>query len=75
MAWLHASVLLLLILGGAAQAAPQPITSLPLQAEGDKRWRLPAGEYQGSFSVDQPMHILCEPGAVLQGQGQGNGLL
>lgn len=75
MAWLHASALLLLILCGAAQAAPQPITSLPLQAEGDNRWRLPAGEYQGSFSVDQPMHIRCEPGAVLQGRGQGNGLL
>ncbi len=75
MAWLHASVLLLLILGGAAQAAPQSITSLPLQAEGDKRWRLPAGEYQGSFSVDQSMHLRCEPGAVLQGQGQGNGLI
>jgi len=75
MAWLHASTLLLLILCGAAQAAPQPITTLPLQAEGDNRWRLPAGEYPGSFSIDQPMHILCEPGAVLQGQGQGNGLL
>jgi nitrous oxidase accessory protein len=72
---LYAVALSLLIFCGAAQAAPQPITSLPLQAEGENRWRLPAGEYRGSFSVDQPMHILCEPGAVLQGLGQGNGLL
>lgn len=68
-------MLLLLMLCGAAQAALQPITDLPLQADGDNRWRLPAGEYAGSFSVDVPMHIRCEPGAVLQGQGQGNGLL
>lgn len=74
-AWLHATALLLLILSGAAQAALRPITDLPLQADGDKRWRLPAGHYQGSFSVDAPMHLRCDPGAVLQGQGQGNGLL
>ena len=72
---LYAAALSLLIFCGAAQAAAQSITALPLQAEGDNRWRLPAGEYQGSFSIDQPMHILCEPGAVLQGQGQGNGLI
>ena len=74
-ALLRASALLLLIFCAAAQAATQPITNLPLQAEGDNRWRLPAGEYQGSFSVDQPMHIRCEPGAIFQAQGQGNGLL
>ena len=72
---LYAAALSLLIFCGAAQAAAQSITALPLQAEGDNRWRLPAGEYQGSFSIDQPMHILCEAGAVLQGEGQGNGLL
>ncbi len=75
MAWFRVTALLLLILCGAAQATPQTITALPLQAQGENRWRLPAGEYQGLFSIDQPMHILCEPGAVLQGQGQGNGLL
>lgn len=74
-AWLRTSTLLLLIFCGAAQAAPQPITSLPLQAEGDQRWQLPAGDYQGSFTIDQPMHLRCEPGAVLHGQGLGNGLL
>ncbi len=72
---LYAAALSLLIFCGAAQATPQPITALPLQAQGDNRWRLPAGEYRGSFSIDQPMHILCEAGAVLQGEGQGNGLL
>ncbi|WP_415755904.1 nitrous oxide reductase family maturation protein NosD [Pseudomonas leptonychotis] len=72
---MHATVLLLLILSGTAQAALRSITDLPLQTDGDKRWRLPAGHYQGSFSVDAPMHLRCDPGAVLQGQEQGNGLL
>lgn len=65
---------LLLTFCGATLAAPQPITVLPLQAEGDQRWLLPAGEYRGSFSIDQPMHLRCAPGAVLQGQGQGNSI-
>jgi nitrous oxidase accessory protein len=75
MAWFRVTALLLLIFCGAAQAALQPITALALQAEGENRWRLPAGDYQGSFSIDQPMHLRCEPGAVLHGQGQGNGLI
>ncbi|HAF92538.1 MAG TPA: copper-binding protein, partial [Pseudomonas sp.] len=33
----------LLFLGGGAQAA-QPLTSLPLEAQGDNHWLLPAGE-------------------------------
>lgn len=67
--------LVLLVLSSSVGAVVQPITALPLQADGEQRWRLPAGEYSGSFSVDQPMRILCEPGAVFQGQGQGNGLI
>ncbi|VVO07706.1 nitrous oxide reductase family maturation protein NosD [Pseudomonas fluorescens] len=67
--------LVLLVLSSSVGAVVQPITALPLQAAGEQRWRLPAGEYSGSFSVDQPMQILCEPGAVFQGQGQGNGLI
>ncbi|MGQ7957979.1 nitrous oxide reductase family maturation protein NosD [Pseudomonas sp. SP16.1] len=57
------------------QAAPQPIAELPLQADGEGGWRLPAGEYLGSFSIDRPLQIRCEPGAVLDAQGQGNALL
>jgi nitrous oxidase accessory protein len=57
-----------------AQAAPQSITALPLQAEGEKLWRLPAGEYAGQFRIDQPMHLRCEPGAVIRAQGEGNAL-
>lgn len=72
---LHVSALwLLLVFCGVAQAVPQPITTLPLQAEGDNRWRLPAGEYAGQFSVDQPLQLRCEPGAVFQAQGEGNAL-
>ncbi len=63
-----------MFLSGVAQAAPQAITELPLQADGEQGWRLPAGEYPGSFRVDQPMRIRCEPGAVIQAQGQGNAL-
>jgi nitrous oxidase accessory protein len=69
------ALLVLLFFCGAAQAALQPVTRLPLQAQGDNHWRLPAGEYHGQFSIDQSMVLLCEPGAVFQGEGEGNGLL
>jgi len=68
-------LVLLLLLSGTAQSAVLPVSVLPLQAEGDHLWRLPAGQYRGSFSVDQSMQIRCEPGAVFQGEGQGNGLI
>lgn len=67
--------LALLLMSGGALAAVQPITTLPLRVDAEQRWHLPAGEYVGSFSVDQPMQILCEPGAVFQAQGQGNGVI
>ncbi|MEX5669613.1 copper-binding protein, partial [Pseudomonas neuropathica] len=63
--------LALLSLGGSALAAVQPVTSLPLKQDAGQRWHLPAGEYRGSFSVDQTMQIVCEPGAVFRGEGQG----
>lgn len=69
------AALLLALFCGVAQAAPQPISSLPLEAQGQNRWRLPAGEYTGRFIVDQPMELHCEPGAVLQAGGEGNSLL
>ncbi|CDZ95801.1 NosD protein [Pseudomonas saudiphocaensis] len=62
----------LMISSGAALAAPQPITVLPLQAEGDNRWTLPAGDYSGQFLIDQPMTLTCAPGAVIRGQNRGN---
>ena len=64
----------LLSMSGSALAV-QPITDLPLQVDAEQRWHLPAGEYRGSFSVDQPMHIVCAPGAVFQALGQGNGVI
>jgi len=66
-------VFALLSMSGSALAV-QPITDLPLQQDAQQRWHLPAGEYRGSFSVDSPMQIVCEPGAVFQAQGQGNGV-
>ena len=70
-----AAVTLLLLFSGAAQAAPQSITTLPLQPDGENRWRLPAGEYQGQVSIAQSMQLRCEPGAVIRSQGQGSSLL
>ncbi|OOG11213.1 nitrous oxide reductase family maturation protein NosD [Pseudomonas sp. C9] len=67
--------LLLLLMSGSALAAVQPVTTLPLRVDAEQRWHLPAGEYRGTFSVDQPMQIVCEPGAVFQAQGQGNGII
>lgn len=67
--------LLLGLLTSAALAAPRPITDLPLEPDGDGQWHLPAGQYRGSFSVDQPLSLSCAPGAVFQAQGEGNGLI
>lgn len=62
----------LLYFSGVAQAAPQNITELPLSADSDSQWSLPAGEYQGQFLIDQPIHLRCAEGAVLSGQGSGH---
>lgn len=71
-ATLPLALLALILSSGTALAEPQPITSLPLQAEGDNRWMLPAGEYSGQFLLDQPMTLVCAPGAVIRGQDRGN---
>nr|MBF0681483.1 nitrous oxide reductase family maturation protein NosD [Pseudomonas sp.] len=70
----HRSFYALLLCAGTALAGPQPITDLPLIAEGENRWTLPAGEYVGNFRIDQPLHLRCEPGAVLTAAGRGNAL-
>ncbi|VVQ10888.1 putative ABC transporter binding protein NosD [Pseudomonas fluorescens] len=62
------------LVSAVAQASPRPITELPLQPAGDRHWTLPAGNYQGQFSIDQPMRIDCEKDAVIDAQGQGNAL-
>ncbi|WP_214676488.1 hypothetical protein, partial [Escherichia coli] len=62
------STVALLVLGcsciGAAFAAPQSIRSLPLQSDGEARWRLPAGEYRGQFRIEESLMLRCEAGAV-----------
>ena len=62
----------LMIPAGSALAEPQPLTSLPLQAQGENRWTLPAGEYTGQFIIDQSLALHCAPGAVIKAPGQGN---
>jgi len=68
-------LVMLIVASAGAVAAVRPITDLPLQADGPNRWRLPAGEYRGSFRIDQPLQLTCAPGAIFQAEGQGNGLL
>ena len=70
----HGALCALLFYAGSALANPRPLTDLPLLAEGDNRWSLPAGEYVGNFRIDQPLQLRCEPGAVLSAAGQGNAL-
>src|SRR5690606_32770584 len=47
----------LMVSSGAALAEPQPITSLPLLAQGENSAFLPAGEYSGQFFIDQPLAL------------------
>lgn len=63
------------LLSAAAQAVAQPIESLPLVAQEENRWSLPAGTYRGNFRIEQPLQLRCEPGAILDAQGQGNALV
>lgn len=69
--WPLPALVMLCGLGTAVHASPQPIDSLPLQAEADG-WALPAGEYIGQFTIDTPITLRCETGAVLQSGGRGN---
>ena len=46
--------------------------SLPLVAEGEHAWLLPAGHYHGNYRIDQPLELRCAEGAVLDGDGQGS---
>lgn len=63
------------LLSAAGQAVAQPVESLPLVDRGENRWSLPAGTYQGNFRIERTMRISCEPGATIDAQGQGNGLV
>lgn len=65
----------------AIQAAPDadlsltPVAqSLPLEHIQDNQWWLPKGEYSGHYVIDVPIHLLCEDGAVFNGEGEKNTL-
>ena len=66
-----AALMILCGLSATVYASPQTIDSLPLRAEADL-WILPPGEYSGQFVLDTPVHLRCEPGAVLDSAGKGN---
>jgi len=65
-----AIALVLLLMSGGALAAVQPITTLPLWVDAEQRWHLPAGEYRGSFSVDQPMQMFATPARCFRRKGR-----
>jgi len=62
-----------LLLAASAQAQPQAIDRLPLQGDGNIR-TLPAGTYNGNFTIDYPLHLRCEPGSRIDGKGIGSTL-
>lgn len=53
-------------------AALQPISTLPLQPTAADEWTLPAGEYRGQFFIDETMTLRCQPGAILDAEGEGS---
>lgn len=58
----------------ASEAAIQvsPIAGLPLQAQADGSWWLPAGHYVGTLRIEQSLTLRCAEGAILDGNGQGH---
>jgi len=60
----------------ASLAEIQNLSTLPLvKTASDNGWRLPAGVYEGQFVIDQPIHLICDQGTVLDGQQLGHGLI
>lgn len=69
---LLAVCLLGLSLSPPLSAAEQTSKSLPLVATDEGVWVLPAGVYSGNFQIVQSQVVLCQPGAILDAQGQGH---
>ena len=66
-----AASMILCGLSASAHAVHQSLDSLPLQTDGHVQV-LPAGEYSGQFLLDSPIHLRCEPGAILNSGGNGS---
>ncbi len=64
-----------LFFSASALAESRAITELPLQALGDDRWQLPAGDYFGQFHIESSLSLECAPGARIDAQGKGHALL
>lgn len=69
--WRFFAIMMLCGLAAAVHASPKTIENLPLQATAEG-WTLPAGNYQGQFRIEQPIHLRCEAGATLESGGQGS---
>ena len=67
---------LLLLMDGAVAAVldarPDNLVSQLRQAAAGDTIRLAPGLYQGNFSIDQSLHLSGQPGAILDGAGQGD---
>ena len=66
--------LLAVLLATPLGATQSPLPELPLIAQGEGVWRLPAGEHHARLVIDQPMTLQCEPGAILDAGGQGSAI-
>ncbi|WP_102798858.1 nitrous oxide reductase family maturation protein NosD [Bowmanella denitrificans] len=67
-----ATVALLWPLNCAAVSEVQELNQvLPVKETASGQWRLAPGHYQGNFRISSAMVLYCEPGAVLDGGGQG----
>lgn len=63
--------------GMAAQAGmpSRDLIAVATAAPEENRWRVPAGIHRGRFRIDREgAEVICEPGAVLDAEGHGNGL-
>lgn len=64
---------LMLLLSWPVLAVTEHSTApLPLTEISTGRFHLPAGLYQGNFTITEPLSLQCAPGAVLDALGQGN---
>lgn len=66
--------LLAALLAAPLGATQSPLPELPLSAQGEGVWRLPAGEYRARLVIDVPMTLQCEAGAIVDAGGQGSAI-
>ena len=56
---------------GGSEHSGVPLQSLLDAAQPGETVRVPAGTHQGNLRITRPVHLVGEPGAILQGDGTG----